>query len=99
MLKLTPGVEKPKKLTSGYSKGFIVIPSTNIVIRYRINAFEITENKPKVTSLIGKLIILIIGFKTKNIKARSAPPIKIVSSPPAILTPGTTEGRAKSAKV
>lgn len=58
-----------------------------------------TENKPKVIRLIGKLIILRIGFSTRNIKASAAPPTNSVSVPPLISTPGMRIGSKKRTKV
>lgn len=53
------------------------------------------EKNPSVNILIGKLMKLRIGFKTKSITARHAPPVSKVTKPPVILNPGTSIGNKK----
>ncbi len=50
------------------------------------------ENSPNVSIVTGKLMILSMGLRIKNIKARMMEPISNVSKPPSIVKPGTIWG-------
>jgi hypothetical protein len=60
----------------GYVKGMMVIPVITIVNRYIIKPFVKTEKSPSVRRLIGKLIKFRIGFITRNMNVRPAPPMR-----------------------
>jgi len=85
-------VIKPEMCAFGYVKGWTVIFDTRIVRRYTIKALVIIEKSPSVSILTGKLIILRIGFKMRNIRASTTAPISIVVKPPSIVKPGTICG-------
>lgn len=55
------------------------------------------ENKPSVMMLSGRLTILMIGFMITSIIVRINPAMRIVGSPPCMVTPATMNGRRKSA--
>jgi len=50
------------------------------------------EKSPSVRAFTGKLMILRIGFKIRNINARRTAPISNVTKPPSIVNPGTICG-------
>ena len=64
-----------------------------------ISTFVNIENKPSVMMFTGKLMILRIGFKIRNIIASATPAVNKVAAPPSIFTPGIIEGRKKRISV
>jgi len=69
-----------------------VISGTRIVSKYKMNALVIIEKSPRVTILTGKLMILRIGLRIKNMRARTTAPIRRVCIPPSMVNPGTICG-------
>ncbi len=55
-------------------------------------AFTMIEKRPMVNILMGKLMILRIGFKISDISASTIEPIRRVINPPLIVNPGTICG-------
>jgi hypothetical protein len=65
-----PNKDIPEKL-----KADMVTFGTKIVNKYSITALTRTENKPIVIKLKGKVSMLNIGLRIKNISVKVIPPI------------------------
>lgn len=63
------------------------ILETKIVKRYKIMAFIKKANRPRVIMFNGRVIMLRIGFTTKNNIERTIPPIRYVVKPPDMVKP------------